>query len=532
MKNLETDLVQSRLISSYESLTLFFARESVIRSVAAVLPVLALLLAFMGAIVPAGARPLAPTINVTANAPDILNGTDGSCSLREAITNINNGANTYADCAATRAYGTSDSINLPAGTYTNAIPGLSEDLNATGDLDILKSVTISGAGASSTIIDGGARSRLLDRVFHINTSSGNAVVNISGVTIQNGTGSTIGSQGFSLGGGLYNASGTVNITYSILGGNTAGTKGGGLYNASGTVNITYSTISGNDSIINGGGIYNSTGFLTVTNSTISGNLADIGGGGIYNDRTGFLTVTNSTISGNRAYGRSPFGSGGGIYNDSVGIVDITNSTISGNLAFDAGGISNAGPVFLKNTIVANQVSGADCLSVISSTLNNLDSDGSCGVGALSNVAPLLGSLANNGGSTKTHALLPGSPAIDAGDAFTCGSSPVNGFDQRAIHRPQGAGCDIGAFELVPPTTCIKSGYVPRVTVKPGTANSIIFLRTSSLASSYKTFTTTDTKLLKAAVKSLPGRTYVKIKGNADCSTINSGGAAQYVIVAP
>jgi len=69
-------------------------------------------------------------------------------------------------------------------------------------------------------------------------------------------------------------------------------------------------------------------------------------------------------------------------------------------------------------------------------------------------------------------------------------------------------------------------------VKPGTANSTIYLRTSSLASGYKTFTTTDTKLIKAAVKSLPGRTYVKIKGNADCTTATSGGAAQYVIVAP
>jgi len=83
-----------------------------------------------------------------------------------------------------------------------------------------------------------------------------------------------------------------------------------------------------------------------------------------------------------------------------------------------------------------------------------------------------------------------------------------------------------------PNVCIKSGYVPRVTVKPGASNSTIYLRTSSLASSYKTFTTTDTKLIKAAVKSLPGRTYVKIKGNADCTTATSGGAAQYVIVAP
>jgi len=85
---------------------------------------------------------------------------------------------------------------------------------------------------------------------------------------------------------------------------------------------------------------------------------------------------------------------------------------------------------------------------------------------------------------------------------------------------------------VPAAACQKSGYVERVTVKPGMQNSTVYLRTSSMANGYKTFTATDTKLIKAAVKSLPGRTYVQIKGNADCTTATSGGAAQYVIVAP
>jgi len=89
----------------------------------------------------------------------------------------------------------------------------------------------------------------------------------------------------------------------------------------------------------------------------------------------------------------------------------------------------------------------------------------------------------------------------------------------------------GVFEIMF-SACTKSGYVPKVTVKPGAQNSTIYLRTSSLASSYKRFTTTDTKLIKAAVKSLPGRTYVEIKGDADCTTATSGGAAQQVIVAP
>src|SRR5262249_13961443 len=58
----------------------------------------------------------------------------------------------------------------------------------------------------------------------------------------------------------------------------------------------------------------------------------------------------------------------------------------------------------------------------------------------------LGPLADNGGSTFTHALLPGSQAIDTGDDAVCAAAPVNGVDQRGVHRPQGAHCDTGAFE--------------------------------------------------------------------------------------
>jgi hypothetical protein len=74
--------------------------------------------------------------------------------------------------------------------------------------------------------------------------------------------------------------------------------------------------------------------------------------------------------------------------------------------------------------------------------HSLDSDNSCvliGPGDLPGVAPLLGPLANNGGPTDTHALLAGSPAIDAGGIC----APT---DQRGVTRPQGPACDIGAFE--------------------------------------------------------------------------------------
>jgi CSLREA domain-containing protein len=138
------------------------------------------------------------TINVTANATDTLNGANGQCSLREAITNINNATGTYNDCTATGSYGTSDTINIPAGTYTTTLAGL-EDLNATGDYDILKSVSIVGAGASTTIINGGG----LDKAFQIIWTY---TVSISGVTITGG-GMVYG------GGGIYN-DGTLTITNS------------------------------------------------------------------------------------------------------------------------------------------------------------------------------------------------------------------------------------------------------------------------------------------------------------------------------
>lgn len=203
------------------------------RGIGYLLAVFSVALAFMAA--PAHAA----TLTVTANAPDVLNGADASCALREAIKNMNDGAATYADCANTgAAYGTGDAINLPAGTYTTAINGGSENNNATGDYDISKSVSITGAGADSTIIDGGA----LDRVFHITVAA--SVVSFSGVTIRNGN-----ETGDGYGGGIYNNNSTLNITDSTISGNTTlktRTYGGGIYStgAGNTVTITGSTISG------------------------------------------------------------------------------------------------------------------------------------------------------------------------------------------------------------------------------------------------------------------------------------------------
>ena len=174
-----------------------------------------------------------------------------------------------------------------------------------------------------------------------------------------------------------------------------------------------------------------------------------------------LTLINSTVSGNAA-GNAAGNGGGGIYNED-GTAELANSTVSSNTTTsNGGGISNAGgTVTIDNTIVANSLAGDDCAGVITVEGNNfVESPGACvivGSGtANGGFDPLLGPLANNGGPTQTHALLAGSPAIDAGSA----DCPPPATDQRGVARPQGPACDIGSVEVVqdttPPDTTINS----------------------------------------------------------------------------
>ena len=194
----------------------------------------------------------------------------------------------------------------------------------------------------------------------------------------------------------------------------------------------------------------------MTNSTISGNFAGANAGGIANyGQT--LTMTNSTISGNTA---DSFG--GGIANAFNATLTMTNSTITWNTAREGGGIMNfEGPISLKNSINAENTassSGPDCSGDHTSLGYNLIGDGNgcefqaatadqVGDGA-NPIDPVLGPLLGNGGPTFTHALLPGSPAMDAGDDAACPPA-----DQRRVARPvdgDGNGvatCDIGAFEF-------------------------------------------------------------------------------------
>jgi hypothetical protein len=251
-----------------------------------------------------------------------------------------------------------------------------------------------------------------------------------------------------------------NLTITKNGG-TVANNGGGVYN-SGQLTLSNSTVTANKSNMAGGGIYNA-GVLTLNHSTISGNTATNKGGGIANGSSGSLTLNNSTVSGNT----TPTG-GGGIHN--AGVIALNNTTLAFNTAGSGAGILNAntsGAVNVRNTIIArNTVGGAvdDCLgSLFSLGYNLIQENVSTAAGCtltndtstnLIGLDPLLDTLRNNGGKTQTHALLAGSPAIDAGDSNGCfGSGGQLAFDQRGEPRPEDGDfngsfvCDIGAFEL-------------------------------------------------------------------------------------
>jgi hypothetical protein len=279
------------------------------------------------------------------------------------------------------------------------------------------------------------------------------------------------------GGGIFN-DGTMRVSNSTISGNNAY---GGIHN-NGTLTVSNTTISGNRNGY-GGGIENY-GMLTISVATITGNYAEYQGGGIYNvTYPGYeatLTLSNSTVSANST-GISEFNEdehtyeGGGIFN--AGTLSVTNSTLNGNTSQLGGSVSNHGTVTISSTtITVNRVNGSYFVPYASGggirnlgTLNmrnsivafndapvarnlygslassgyNLFGDPQGGSGFVStdllNVDPLLGPLQNNGGPTQTMALLPGSPALNAGDPAQLGTA-----DQRGVVRT--GGVNIGAYQ--------------------------------------------------------------------------------------
>ena len=199
----------------------------------------------------------------------------------------------------------------------------------------------------------------------------------------------------------------------------------------------------------GGGIYNG-GTLKVLSSTFSQNTADVeSGGGIYNGGT--LNITNSTFSRNSAAVLA-----GGVFNNTGAHLTVTHATFWGNIhgAPERGGaIASGGTATLSNTILAGSSSSENCSEGITDGGYNISDDASCGfnqpTSKNSSDPKLASTLANNGGPTQTIALTQDSHALNAipkGQSGCATTSNRVTTDQRGVKRPQGKGCDIGAFE--------------------------------------------------------------------------------------
>jgi CSLREA domain-containing protein len=331
----------------------------------------------------AAAPASAATVVVNTTTDQSLGSCSSSCSLRDAVATANPG----------------DTIQVPAGHYVLTL----------GNIAITQSLTLAGSGARTTLIDGN----------HTNN-------------------------GFE--GGLFNMSGAINVELFDLSLINGVANFGGAIEADGlsALTIRRCTVDNNRANNGAGGVDFATGTLVVEESTFSNNTATAIAGGLFAD-TATGSIVNSTFSGNTA------SSGAAMALDESTLSLINNTITANHVSAASGGVLRA--IFpqlltLSNNVIAGNV-GADCLVVRGSivTDHNLASDNTCrltGTGDLPGVAPLLGPLANNGGSTDTHALLSGSPALDAGNNATCPAT-----DQRGTTRPQGPACDIGAFEVTP-----------------------------------------------------------------------------------
>jgi N-acetylneuraminic acid mutarotase len=365
----------------------------------------------------------AAAVSVHADIITVTNTNDsGPGSLRQALVDSHDG----------------DTINFDPALNGQTI------LLTTAELAIARNVTISGPGANLLAVSRDQNAPGF-RIFHV---APNHTVIIQGITITHGIDVT--------GAGIWNDHATLTVNSCAVTGNSATDSkyaGGGILN---------------DGFCCGAGSGLAT--LTVMNSTISGNSANAGfGGGIMNLGLGFpatLAVSNSTITGNTARDQA---GGGGIDNESgnQAFATVANTTLSDNFGY--AGIINDGELTIGNTILK---AGARPTIIkvgfghTTSAGYNLSSDNAGGhlngPGDQINTDPMLGQLQNNGGSTSTHALLPGSPAIDAGNPkFT----PPPFYDQRGagFDRLVNGRIDKGSFELqagttpTPTPTCVPGG---------------------------------------------------------------------------
>jgi hypothetical protein len=357
--------------------------------------------------------------------------------------------------------------------------------NAPGGTAALNGCTFSGnhasrgdspQGGGGSVVNGGTLTAS-DCSFSGNTANGGAVGGAvfnaplaAGVvpilTLNNCT--LTGNESELHGGALANA-GIAALNGCVLFNNSAAQDGGAIANVRLTevrpvMTLDRCTVVGNGAL-SGGGIVNTGADLNLIRSTVNGNIA-ADGAGIYNQRfviiegplppqPSILFGGNSTLSDNRAF------RGGAVLNEGQAL--LQNCTLANNRAEEGGGVRNDFGAVVKvgNTLLAHNGVGLNGFNEIGGFIeslgSNLDSDGSLGLAAAGDqsgtqAAPLdpkIGPLQNNGGPTQTHALLSGSPAIDAGDGTLApGLTDQRGFGRIADGNGDGvAVIDIGAYEL-------------------------------------------------------------------------------------
>jgi predicted outer membrane repeat protein len=378
--------------------------------------------------------------------PDPAGGAKGSVSLRQAVLVAN-------------ATPGADTITLHPGTYRLTRKG--DDVTGlAGDLDVTEDVTIEGDLAGGTIIDA---HKAKDRAFEVLASGaltlrhvtvkggtteldGGGILSVGALSVESSafTGNKAGDSG----GAISCEAGTCTLTDVVVTKNKVGNDGGGVsFDGSVAADLTRVTLSSNSAADTGGGMNSDDGAtVTVTDSLVSRNKSKREGGGL-DPSIGTLTLTNTTVSGNHS------AKGGGIQLETGGVLSLVSVTIAFNKAREGAGLwTELGTTAaVTNTLLAKNAP-FDCFGPIESHGSNLigridgcavtgDTTGNItgGPKPVKAVDPRIGPLQDNGGPTKTHALLAGSPALDA----VLGTCPAN--DQRGVAR---AGtCDIGAFEL-------------------------------------------------------------------------------------
>jgi len=332
---------------------------------------------------------LASTSGVPGSISFTLTNISGGKYVTTAGNDSNSCSTPASPCltinAAVNKASAGEAIYIADGIYSENVQNLM--------LNITKDLTFSGnwnntftSQSGNTIIDG----QLLRGVFKINLG---VDANIYDITVRNGYAS----------------------------------QGAGIYNQ-GNLTLKNVAIANNRTFNDGAGIYQQSGQLNLENVTISNNTAKSSGGGIY-VYDGTVTINNSTITQNFVADPGALAIGGGLSNYFNKPVTIKNAVIAGNGSESAPDCR--GQIISAGYNLIGFVEGCDITPATGDQIGAIGSP----------LNAMLGNLADNGGSTLTHALLTGSPAIDAGDLATCAST-----DQRGVARPQGAVCDIGAYE--------------------------------------------------------------------------------------